>query len=197
VVILAANLIDDMEEGSGGIIKQGGRAGSWFTYDDGSDGGVQTPPAGGSCLPSLIPDGGRCGSLHAMHTFGSGFPVYGAGLGFDLNHASTTRMPYSVSAFTGIAFWALGPQVVEVQIVEQATAATSQGGTCASNCGDHFAKTVDPTSGWQQFQVPFSALSQQGWGTAATWDPTTVLGVQFAVNPAPSFDFWIDDIGFY
>jgi hypothetical protein len=186
-----------MEEGSGSIIKQGGRAGSWFTYDDGSDGGVQTPPPAGPCLPALIPDGGRCSSLHAMHTFGAGFPAYGAGLGFDLNHPSTTRLPYDVSAFTGIAFWALGPQVIEVQIVEQATAPTDQGGTCTLTCGDHFGASIDVTAGWQQFVVPFSTLSQEHWGTPATWDPTTVLGVQFAVNPAPAFDFWIDDIGFY
>lgn len=186
-----------MEEGSGSIIKQGGRAGSWFTYDDGSDGGVQTPAAGGTCVPTLIPGGGRCGSLHGMHTFGSGFPVYGAGLGFDLNHPSTMRLPYDVSAYTGIAFWALGPQVITVQVVEQATAPTGQGGNCTGTCGDHFGVSIDATAGWQEFVVPFSTLSQQHWGTAATWDPTTVLGVQFAVNPAPTFDFWIDDIGFY
>jgi hypothetical protein len=197
VTIAPQNLIDDMEEGSGGIIQQGGRSGSWFTYNDGTDGGVQTPPAGGPCLPALIPDGGHCGSLHAMHTYGDGFTNYGVGIGFDLNHTAGTRMPYDVHTYTGIVFSGMGPQAVQVQIVEQATAPASQGGNCTGTCGDHFFLGVVFPAGWKQIKVPFSMLKQSGWGTMATWDPTTVLAVQIAVNPAPAFDYWIDDIGFY
>jgi hypothetical protein len=199
VTVTAPNLIDDMEEGSGGIIKQGGRGGSWFTYNDGTDGGVQTPTANGPCLPVAIP-GGRCTSEHAMHTFGSGFTNYGMGIGFDLNHPATVRMPYDVSAYTGIAFWARGPQLaVQIQVLEDATTPTAQGGTCptTSTCADHYAIAVDLGTGWQQIVVPFASLKQATWGTAVPWDPKTVLGVQFAVNPAPAFDFWIDDIGLY
>ena len=185
-----------MEEGSSSIINQGGRSGSWFTYNDGTDGGVETPDAGGPCFPVAIP-GGRCQSLHAMHTFGSGFTNYGMGIGFDLNHTSTMRLTYDVSSYTGIAFWAKGPQFVQVQIVEQATTPTSQGGTCTGTCGNHYFLAVDLVGTWQQFLVPFAMLAQPSFGSAVPWNPKTVLGVQFAVNPAPSFDFWIDDIGFY
>ncbi len=196
VTVAAADLIDDMEEGSGSIIKQGGRSGSWFTYNDGTDGGVQTPMAGGPCLPVAIP-GGRCGSEHAMNTFGSGFTNYGIGIGFDLNHPSGVRMPYDVSAHTGIAFWARGPQTVQVQILEQGTTPTDQGGTCTATCSDHYFIGVPVPAGWQQIPVPFASLKQTGWGTVVAWDPKTVLAEQLAVYPAPTFDFWIDDIGFY
>jgi hypothetical protein len=197
VTISMANLIDDMEEGSSAILERSMRQGFWFTYNDQSDGGVQTPTAGGPVFPSLIPDGGRCGSLHAMHTFGSGFTSYGVGLGFDLNHPPAARMTYDVSKLTGIAFWGLGPQDVEVQVVLQATASMGEGGTCMAKCDDHFHVALLFTAGWQQYVVPFSVLTQKGFGAPATWDPTTVFGVQFAVNPAPMFDYWIDDVGLY
>jgi hypothetical protein len=195
------NLIDDMEENSPGILPRGKRSGPWFTYNDMSDGGVQTPTAGGTCLPSVIPDGGRCGSsLHAMHTFGAGFTNYGMGIGFNLNEPASMKMPYDVSGFTGVAFWALGPQDLEVQVPIQATVPKSDpsgGGTCTAVCNDHFYAQVSIGPGWQQYTVPFCTLSQKHFGTPATWDAMTVLGVQFAVNPAPKFDYWIDDIGFY
>jgi hypothetical protein len=199
VTVTATDLIDDMEEGSGSIIKQGGRAGSWFTFNDGTAGGVEAPDAGGPCLPVAI-TGGRCGSAHAMHVDGSGYTNYGIGLGFDLNHPSGTRMPYDVTGHTGLAFWARGPQLVQVQVLEQATTPKDQGGTCdttTSTCADHYFVSVNLSATWEQVVVPFASLKQQGWGTAVAWDPTTVLAVQFAVNPAPTFDFWIDDIGFY
>jgi hypothetical protein len=182
---------------------RGGRSGSWFTYNDGTDGGVQTPMAGAQCLPSLIPDGGRCGSLHAENTFGSGFTNYGAGLGFDLNHPnSMTRMPYDLTAYTGIAFWAYssisGGQDVSFQVLEQATVPVSGGGTCTALCNDNYhASVLFPSSGWTQIVVPFSSLQQSGFGTKVPWQPSTVLAVQFVVDPALIFDFWVDDIGLY
>jgi hypothetical protein len=191
-----------MEEASGNIINQGGRSGSWFTYNDGT--GMQTPQAGGVCLPTLIPGGGRCGSLHAMNTFGSGFSgmSYGAGLGFNLNAPTATRMPYDVSAFTGIAFWAMSTsssfQPVQLQVLEQATTPTTSGGTCTTGCNDHYSTgVVFPANSWVQVAVPFAMLKQQGFGTKVAWDPTTVLAVQFVVNPATMFNIWVDDIGLY
>jgi hypothetical protein len=205
VNVLPANIIDNMEEGSGSIINQGGRSGSWFTYNDGT--GMQTPMAGGQCLPTLIPNGGRCGSLHAMNTFGSGFSgmSYGAGLGFNLNSPATTRMPYDVHTFTGLAFWAMSTsaslQPVQVQVLEQATTPSTpatSGGTCTTLCNDHYhTGVVFPANSWVQVVVPFAMLAQTGFGTKVPWDPTTVLAVQFVVNPATTFNIWVDDVGLY
>jgi hypothetical protein len=201
-----------MEQGLSTIIVQGGRQGSWFTYNDGTDGGVQTPTAGGPCFPSLIPDGGRCGSLHAMHTFGSGFTSYGAGLGFNLNQApgGMLPMPYDAMGYNGIAFWALGPASgsleIQVEILTSATTPVSAGGECVSACDDHFYLAVQfPSTGWAELTVPLAAgpgqLAQQGFGTPATFDKTKLLAVQFVstkiIDPSDTFDFWVDDIGFY
>ena len=183
-----------------------GRAGCWFTYNDGTDGGVQTPPQGAQCPPSVIPDGGFCGGQYAQHTFGGGFFNFGAGLGFDLNDTSPPRKPYDASKYQGLVFWALAPQGttalplgVDLQVLESATTPTTSGGTCtsATGCNDHYQIQLNFTSQWTAFTVPFSCLTQQSWGTQVSLDLTTLLGIQFVVNPAPAFDFWIYDIGFY
>jgi hypothetical protein len=168
---------------------------------------VQTPAQGATCNPTAIPDGGRCTSSHAQNTFGSGFTNYGAGLGFNLNDPSGPRSPYDVSPYHGLVFWGLAPQAaaaeplnVSVQVLEKATTPTSGGGTCdptTSMCNGHYSLLVPFTAEWTAFVVPFSCLAQLSFGTPAPWDPKTVLAVQFVVDPAPAFDFWVDDIYFY
>jgi hypothetical protein len=192
-------------------MKQGGRWGSWFTYNDNSDGGMQWPVMGGACLPSLIPGGGRCGDLHGMNTYGWGFTGYGAGIGFDLNHPdSMARAPYDAHMFNGIVFFGLGPaadaggtQTVKVQFLTSATTPISAGGTCptTATCNDHYYWTATlPGTGWVPIKVDWSDSTnfrQDNWGTQVAWDPKTLLAIQFYVNPANSFNFWVDDISFY
>jgi hypothetical protein len=45
--------------------------------------------------------------------------------------------------------------------------------------------------------VTFASLTQEHWGAPATFDATQVIGVQFQVPKSTTFDFWVDDIGFY
>lgn len=196
VVIAAANMIDDMEAASGNILQQGGRIGSWYTYNDGTVGATQTPTAGGPFLPATIP-GGRDTSTAAAHTVGSGFTTWGSGMGLDLHNDGTTKQPYSVAAFTGIAFWGRGaPGSIRVKVLISTTVAVAEGGTCAVNCGDSHGAVLALTAAWQQYVVPFAGLKQQNWGTPAAWDPTLPLAIQFQAGVGAE-DFWIDDIGLY
>ncbi len=175
------NLIDDLEDGDGSIIMQGGRVGAWFTYNDMSAGGTQMPPMGAAFVPSM---GGNAGSLHAAHTNGSGFSNWGAGMGFDLdNDGVNPKKTYNVSAFTGITFWAKGSPMIRFKVLVAATVAVAQGGTCAANCGDSHGMNIGLNQSWTQYTVPFSSLMQEGWGTAAVFNTSTVLSVQFAVGP--------------
>jgi hypothetical protein len=76
----------------------------------------------------------------------------------------------------------------------------TDGGTCmgtSAQCGDDFGTPIAAGSGWQQYQIPFSSLKQEGWGIKTTFDAGTVLGVQFQVGVKVTFDIWIDNIGFY
>jgi hypothetical protein len=209
MAIDAASLIDDCERNSATIIPQGGRSGYWFTFNDATPGGVQTPPAGPPFLPQAIP-GMPCGDMHGMHTFGSGYTNFGAGIGFDLNHPSgMVRMVYDAHDFHGIVFFALGPegpdggesQSVQVQFLEAATTPTG-GGKCdptTETCQAHWAATVPITgTGWNWYTVDWMKdINQPAWGTPAAWDPSTLLAIQFQVNPAKTFDFWVDNIAFY
>lgn len=190
------NLIDDLEDGDGAIIMQAGRVGSWFTYNDGSA-GTQTPPAGSTFLPELIP-GGRGASLEGAHTHGSGFSKSGAGLGFDLNRSGVgPKKPWDASAFTGITFWAKGGPVMRFMVLVPGSVPVVEGGTCSGTCGDHFGILINLTQSWVQYSIAFSSLKQDGWGDKATFDPKSTLAVQFAIGANVSFDFWIDDVAFY
>jgi hypothetical protein len=195
VTITAANLIDDMAAGTPAILMQGGRVGSWYTYNDGT--GSQIPSTTTPCVPAGL-GGGYCGSSNAQHTQGSGFTTWGAGLGFDFdNTGSGTRHAYDVSGLTGIAFQATGPTTLRFMVTEMATTPTAQGGSCTTNCSDAHGVAISLGSGWAQHVIPFSSLTQVGWWTPASFAPSTALSVQFQVAQGQSFDFSITDIGFY
>lgn len=203
------DLIDDMEAGTGQILTVHGRVGSWFSYDDMS--GMQLPAPGGACLPELFGGGGAPGSTRAMHTTGTQFTSWGAGIGFDLNHpGAAPRQPYDASQFAGIVFWArsLHPLPVpplQVRILEPATVPLSEGGTCEAPdgglaCGDSHSTSVVLTGEWKLYQLDFSSFKQVGWGVKVQppeLDPSALLAVQLAVESTPDFDYWIDDVSFY
>jgi hypothetical protein len=188
------NLIDDLEDMDGSINSTGGRDGAWYTYNDGTAAGMQTPLAGATFVPEMPGDN----SMMAAHTTGSGFTTWGAGFGFDLNNTGTAKMPYDASAHTGIIFSAKGTPF-RVKVLTTATTPMTDGGTCmgtSAQCGDNYGMAIPATSGWQQFVVPFASLKQEGWGIKTPFDATTVLGVQFQVGTKVTFDIWIDNVGF-
>jgi hypothetical protein len=74
-------------------------------------------------------------------------------------------------------------------------------GTCTAMCNDNYAKAITPTATWSQFTVMFNdpMFKQQAFGTPVTFDPNTLIGVQFQVPGAATaltYDFSIDDISF-
>jgi len=201
----ATPLIDDMEHTDGAILNACGRQGYWYTYNDGTAGGAQTPLAATSFLPSAIQGGRPLGdsgvSVHAARTFGNGFTTWGAGMAFDLSSpGGGTKLPYDASAYGGITFWARAGAATQtslrVNIPEVAT--DPVGHSCAPKCNDHFGKTLTLTTAWAQYTLAFAGgdLSQSGWGTVATFDKSTLIGVQFQVAAGSTFDIWIDDIAF-
>src|SRR5688572_484629 len=77
------DLIDDLEDGDGAIHEVGGRIGSWYTFNDETMTGTQTPVPDTDFLAA---EGGAGGSLYAARTTGSGFTEWGAGMGLDVNN---------------------------------------------------------------------------------------------------------------
>ena len=194
-----SSLIDDMEA-DGGIKKICGRQGFWYTYNDATAGATQTPTAGGTFVHELITPA-RGTSTKAAHTTGTaGFTTWGAGMAFDLNNPGGTspKSTYAATAYTGITFYAKASAALTVR-VNVSTPPTEPGpiGTCTgTKCSDHFGKAITISTAWTPITVTFAELAQQGWGTPATFDKSRVIAVQFQVDKAIAFDFWIDDISF-
>jgi hypothetical protein len=195
------NVVDDLEDGDPLIYPGDGRQGAWYTYNDESMGGVQTPAGDEPFAPV---EGGPMPSLYMAHTDGSGFGVWGAGLGFDLNNEGDdmggpgVRNPYDGSGFTGIGFMARGTPF-RLKVLVEAIVPTATGGTCESmtDCEDAHGKVIPVTEEWAQYTVPFDELRQEGWGVAAEFDPATLMAVQFQVAANTDFDFDIDEVFFY
>jgi len=195
-------LIDDLEDGDNVIQPIGSRVGYWYTYNDGT--GTQVP------APSVLFKGTAPGSTatpkFAATTSGPAFTSYGAGMGFDFNNTAKKSCPYNASVYTGIKFWAkantgnmTGMTLKAMIKIPATTPTTADGGTCAAKCEDHFFLKPAPalTATWTQYTMPFASIAQDGFGTAATFDKTSLLGVQFQVAASVAFNFSIDDITFY
>ncbi len=219
-------LIDDFEDGDGFIANLAGRQGAWFTFNDGT--GIQTPAPGSAISPDVDP----YSTNYYLHTTGSGFAtsngsgdVYGAGVGANLSSpAGGTPGPYDASGYGGITFsYRLSTAPYSAQLrLNVATSATTPvafGGTCTQGCSDDFGYSVSSASYYCYYYpgypypfpgyfctvtVPFSQLTQVGFGTPATFDPKTIIAVKWGISwpfytypPTPnSFDFSLDDVAF-
>jgi hypothetical protein len=198
IMIDPDNMIDNFEDGDGALIPNGGRQGYWYTFNDATEGSTQTP-----AVDMVLPEtGGAAGTNMAIHTTGSGFAEWGAGIGIDLNNAGDgmggngIKMAYDSSAFTGIVLMAKGNGQLRASVQIEATIPPEEGGTCALDCDPH-GKVLLLSEEWQQFTLPFDQLNQEGWGTPASWDANKIVGLQFKVAKDVTFDFWVDEIGFY
>ncbi|WP_438022925.1 hypothetical protein [Sorangium sp. So ce233] len=206
------DLIDDMEDGDGAIEEAGGRAGYWYSYNDGT--GTQTPPVYTEEMPvgfvpeALTPPRGQ--STMAVHTFGSGFTEWGAGVRFPLNRPDMVALAYDASAYTGIVFWAkLGDAgaatTMKVNISD--TVSEPAGGICdeaagegdPDRCFDHWSYVASLGTEWAQVVIPFEELAREGWGaepTAQAIDVAALYAIEFRFAQGEDFDVYIDDIGF-
>jgi hypothetical protein len=126
-------------------------------------------------------------------------------MGFDFRNGGTgPKLPYDVSAFTGIQFdikindAGSGQANVRIKFPTYLTTPTSGSGGCASNCSDDFGNTFLPPLAWGNKSVVFASLTQEGWGTVAAWDPTKVFSCQwqFSAGGYP-YDLSIDNVTFY
>lgn len=200
IAIDPQNMIDDLDDGDASIKAAGGRIGAWYTYNDETVGASQTPDAAESFTPE---EGGPDGSVYCAHTSGSGFTEWGAGMGVDLNNPGDgmggpgVKGLYDGSAFSGIAFVAKGSGAVRMKVLVDAIVPTDEGGSCDAECTDAHGAIVALTADWNQHVISYDELFQEGWGASASFDPTTIMGIQFQVTAGTEFDFYVDELGFY
>lgn len=193
---LPLQLIDNLESDTGHIPEIQGRSGSWFTYNDGTDGGVQSPPPPFLPAPTTPPLGS---SVYSAETTGSGFAVF-AGMGFTLNDPPTgpdagVVSPYDASAYLGIVFDARvgtgSATRLRVAFPDINTASPED-----SPFGEFFALTTQ----WTQYEVIFSSTTQENFGPQfAQLDTANIYKVIFQIDATSSpiaFDLWVDNIYF-
>ena len=144
--VLAGDLIDnmDLEVATGSILANGGRRGTWFTFYDGTTGGIvplPSPASPPSAIIGTITSFAGVTTNKAAHMTGNGLATY-AGMGFNVN-ALTTAMTYDASAYQGITFWArtgTGTASLSFNVPDMNTSA--QGGVCTT-CGDNLSLPPD------------------------------------------------------
>jgi hypothetical protein len=194
-------MINDMEAGT--AIQTTATPGYWYTYNDMTVGATQAPAVNGTFNTAQITPA-RGASTYGVHTTGSGFTGWGAGMGF--NFIGPKISTVDASKYKGITFYAKGGGSVRVNVLTKAT--TPEGCVCATQpkgCFDHFSVLKTFAVDWSQININWTDLMQQGYGAPATFDAKTLMGVNFqSLNPSTtlpspspySVDFWIDDIAF-
>lgn len=198
------DLIDDLEDGDDSINETNGRLGGWYTFNDESTTGSQIPPASGFTTTT----GGADGSAFSAGTSGTGFTVWGAGMGFDLNNPEAVgmtgpRAAYDSSRYTGVAFKAKGNVKITLSVETVGVTPVDRGGTCTpgtmegEECDDLHGKLLDLTSDWQEYVIPFAELRQGGWGRPVPFAATDVTAVLFQTDANLTFDISVDDVRFY
>jgi hypothetical protein len=197
----ATPLIDDfelpegVEEQDNALPENEGRTGFWFVYNDGTAGGMQTPPADAVFPTDETPAAG----LYSLEMTGSGFTEFGAGVGATLNATGGTTggaCPFNASAYEGITFWAKGEGTVRVNFPIPATVPPSDGGTCAEMCYDNYGTDIDLTADWTEYTVLFSDLSQQGFGAAVDFNAAELLQLQWQDPTGDVVEIWLDNVAF-
>jgi hypothetical protein len=197
------SVIDNMEDGDGSILTDSGRKGAWYTYNDETATGTQTPEVG---LPfEMAPlNPPRDGSNFAANTKGSGFDTWGSGFGFDLNNAGAgaAKGAYDASKYSGISFWAKvgsgSVGAIRVNLGDKNT--TPEGGICeAAKCSDDFGKDITVGNDWKQYSIKFSEMGQVGWSMVLlpAIEKSAIYSVHFQTGKGSTFDIWIDDVAFF
>lgn len=207
-------LIDDMEAGGFVLPMEGGRNGSWWAGGDTvSPTAAITPNGDASSEP--IPNGGRCGSLHAKHVTGQGFTSWAlitATLASGVaDGGAYVALPYDARGRTGVTFWArigdTSNDKVRFAVSDKYT--RPEGGICDPNpatsttstaCYDTAGVDLTLASTWTQFRIPFAGLGQRKFGQKEGQmgpDPSAIYTIDFNFYPTTVFDLWLDDIAFY
>src|SRR5262245_43243438 len=163
------HMIDDLEDGDASILVTEQRVGAWYSYDDGTPGGMRTFPAGTAFTPA---GGGANGSRFAARLAYAGFTTWGAGTGFNLSDpgdgaGGSSKRAYDASAYSALTFWAKADAPLKLRVNVPDAQTDPAGGSCTSGCNDDFGADVTLGADWQQFTIDFATATQIGWSGVA------------------------------
>lgn len=210
-------VIVDFEDGSASLKQSTVLNGSFYTFNDGTAGGVQTPAPMSTVMASEICGGGRCSdeaakSKYALHMVASGFTNWGGLIGTDLAYLGGTppRTTFDASAYTGVVFWARAGAMasaakdrkVRFVLIDGDTdpdgGKCKQPGTPVDACYNDFGVDLTLTGEWTRYEVPFTSLKQSDYGMRfPAFLKDKVYGMQWKFAKSVNLDIWIDDVAFY
>jgi hypothetical protein len=193
-------LIDDCEDRNNRIENHEGRNGYWSTFDE--DAGCTLSPTKADTVMFMSQASAGTGTgKYALHFVSSGGPD---GCGVNLEFTSP-KDAYDASAYVGISFGARSEGDDQQILVKISVPATDPSfGVCDPDgspdpdqqCYDHFETSVTLTSTWDEFDVRFEDLAQEGWGLdAGQFDASQVIAIQWVARPGDA-NIWIDDVKF-
>lgn len=183
------------------ILANDGRIGFWYTYNDGQ--GTQTPVPWSAATCT----GGFTQTNSQACTSGSGFGIYGAGMGFNLN-APLLAQPctYDATVYSGISFTLSGTVSVgylRFEVATSDTASVANGGTCTGvGCDNHFGVDLTPTSTPTTVTLFFGDMSQENWGDVSSFNLANLIGVHWGIklsstSPVAFSDICVDNVTFF
>lgn len=140
---------------------------------------------------SIVPDGAD-GSKQSLQLTGSvqsdnPYVMFAGGAS---RFGKAVVLPYDVTGFTGIRFWAKGDG--NTYRIELPTAAIT-------DFMYYSYPFTPPTGEWREYSIPFKGFKQQPYGKKVPWTGTDVIGVHFFTvgGPIESFNLHVDQIEFY
>jgi hypothetical protein len=200
-----SDVIDTFEDQNNTLPTNEGRKGIWYKFHDSAG----TDHAFGI---EGIPGTRGAASQYAVHTSGSGYTQWGAGIGVDLNSSGATKYAYDASAYVGVTFWArtattaASGKAIKVLFPDGNSVYNVAGGLTAckdiptvgaalNNCDKHLYVPITLTDAWKKYTVSFADVVSDG-GYTTTLAIDQLVSIQFRTNTGATFDFWIDDLVF-
>jgi hypothetical protein len=197
--------VDDLEDGDRYILTEDGRIGSWYTYNDNSTGGWQTPATDEPFVPSV---GGHSESSFSAYTEAEGYATWGAGFGFDL--ATPPTLPgekapedkglYDANQYDGLHLLVQGSGTVMLSLVQHNILDPANGGTCdetRGDCNDHYKVAIDLPDQWSGITLPFANFEQSGWGIPESLDLSSLVAIQVQSEANETLNVAVDEVKFY
>lgn len=139
---------------------------------------------------------GAAGTAHAVSVYGTigasptpGWANYTTSLA---GLWPSTPFDLAAAGIVGLEFWFYGDGATyRVTVASQAVTDY-----------DYYGIQITPPKGqWTFYQVPFSQMTRQGWGTQAglpvTFGGSDCTGIQFTIASAGAFSYKVDGVGFY
>jgi licheninase len=158
-------LVDDFEDGDGKSLIPG----SWYGYDDGSNGGKSELTFSGATGSAVVMNGAGYAStksLEVSYRFDKGTYTYDPYVGFGVS-IGTVAAPLDLSRHAGLSYvYKGGAHRVRVE-------------TSEVKDYDNFGVDMPAATTWTPVTLQFDNFAQEGWGEEAEFVPGHTLALSF------------------